>query len=92
MYVTGPNLGIEEYGFNKIALYPNPTRDELNLELTDIQNLEIIKYNITNMLGQTIYSSTENYQKVDVSAFSKGVYQVLLETNKGNWTGKFIKE
>lgn len=92
VYVTGPNLGIEEYGFNKIALYPNPTRDELNLELTDIQNLEIIKYNITNMLGQTIYSSTENYQKVDVSAFSKGVYQVLLETNKGNWTGKFIKE
>jgi Secretion system C-terminal sorting domain len=92
VFVTSPSLGIEEYGFSKIALYPNPTRDVLNLKLPDNQNLEIIKYSITNMLGQTVYSNSENYQNVDVSGLSIGVYQVLLETNKGNWTGKFIKE
>ncbi len=92
VFVTSPSLGIEEYGFSKIALYPNPTRDVLNLKLPENQNLEIIQYSITNMLGQTVYSSATNFPKVDVSAYSKGVYQVLLETNKGNWTGKFIKE
>ena len=92
VFVTSPSLGIEEYGFSKIALYPNPTRDVLNLKLPKNQNLEIIRYSISNMLGQTVYSSAINFPKVDVSAYSKGVYQVLLETNKGNWTGKFIKE
>lgn len=92
VFVTSPSLGLEEYGFDKITLFPNPTRDVLNLELPDTQNLEIIQCNITNMLGQNVYYTTTNYQKVDVSAFAKGVYQVLIKTNKGTWTGKFIKD
>jgi len=92
VFVTSPSLGLEEYGFSNIALYPNPTHDILNLKLPDNQNLKILKYSITNMLGQSVLSTVANYQNVDVSAFSKGVYQVLLETDKGHWVGKFIKE
>ncbi|WP_309641943.1 T9SS type A sorting domain-containing protein [Flavobacterium sp.] len=92
VFVTSPTLGLPEYSLDKIALFPNPTHDLLNLKLPDNQNFKIIHYSITNMLGQNVFRTAANYQKVDVSAFSKGVYQVLLETDKGNWTGKFIKE
>jgi hypothetical protein len=89
--VTGTNLGVKENTLNKLALYPNPTKDILNLKLPEVQDFEIINYSITNMLGQTVYKDFKNYQEVDVASFSDGVYQVVIETNKGNWTGRFVK-
>jgi aspartate carbamoyltransferase regulatory subunit len=89
--VTGTNLNVKENTLNKLALYPNPTKDILNLKLPEVQDFEIISYSITNMIGQTVYKDFKNYQEVDVSSFSDGVYQVVIETDKGNLTGRFVK-
>lgn len=89
--VIGSNLNQNTFDFSKLSLFPNPAHAILNLKLPENLNFEIKKYTIMNMLGQTVYSNSENYEKVDISRFSNGVYHATLETDKGNWTKKFIK-
>ncbi|MEZ0004795.1 surface protein [Flavobacterium sp. 28YEA47A] len=75
-----------------IKMYPNPAKNQLHFEFTDSQNSEIQKIAITNMLGQTIYTITENPKSIDVSLLASGIYQISVSTDRGNWNGKFIKE
>jgi hypothetical protein len=88
------NLGIEEFiPLDKvITLFPNPTNNILNFKIYENSNVEISKITITNLLGQIVFSEEKNNNKIDVSKFQTGIYQIKLTTNKGNWSGKFIKE
>jgi hypothetical protein len=90
--IAGNSLSVNDFDITELELFPNPTNNLLNLKLPEFQDFEIIDYTITNMLGQTVYSDATNYQSVDVSNFSSGIYQVVVKTNKGNWTSKFVKE
>jgi hypothetical protein len=77
---------------NSLKLYPNPARNILNIKLPDNKNFDIQKITITNMLGQQVYSDTKNFTKVEVSKLPIGIYEVVLKTDKGDWSGKFVKE
>lgn len=88
------NLGIEEFiPLDKvITLFPNPTNNILNIKIYENSNIEISKITITNLLGQIVFFEEKNNNKIDVSKFETGLYQIKLTTNKGNWSTKFIKE
>ncbi len=77
---------------NNLTLYPNPTKNILNIKLPENKNFEILKINIVNMLGQTVFSDTKNFTKVDTSKLPIGTYEVILKTNNGDWNGRFVKE
>ena len=53
---------------------------------------------IHNVLGETIYSSpliTHNSSlitKLNVSFLDKGIYFIRIESSRGNWNSRFIKE
>ncbi|HMK06401.1 MAG TPA: T9SS type A sorting domain-containing protein, partial [Flavobacterium sp.] len=74
-----------------IKLYPNPAKEILNIELPTNIDVTITGGTITNLLGQTVYQS-EIANKIDVSNLQKGIYIVSLQTNYGDWNGKFVKE
>ena len=92
LYINVDNLGIDLMPIykNNIILYPNPTLSILNIELP--QSVEILKCFISNSLGQIVFKSHDNSNKIDVSNLQQGVYIVSLETNYGKWNGKFVKE
>ena len=92
LYINVDNLGIDLMPIykNNIILYPNPTLAILNIELP--QSVEIQKCFISNSIGQTVFKSHDNKNKIDVSNLQQGVYIVSLETNYGRWNGKFVKE
>ena len=92
LYINVDNLGIDLMPIYKknIILYPNPTLSSLNIELP--QNIEIQKCFISNSIGQIVFKSLDNSNKIDVSNLQQGVYIVSLETNYGKWNGKFVKE
>ena len=73
----------------QIAVYPNPAATELTISTSG----QLTTVAISDLLGQTVYSSGYNInaQKavVDVSALSAGVY--LVKVN-GNVVRKFVKE
>jgi len=89
-----PCLGLDEAigSKNAISLYPNPANDIINLQLPEIQNFEVKHFIIRNMLGQIVYTDVKKYQNINISAFSTGIYQVELNTDKGDWFAKFVKK
>jgi hypothetical protein len=72
-----------------ISIYPNPTTGLVYLDISSI-NLEDLKINVTNILGQELLS--KSYTKVgnqfhtllDLSNFAKGTYLIKISSDKGS--------
>jgi hypothetical protein len=86
-------MGIDDEALaeNAVMLYPNPVSGILNLELKN-ENFEVQEISIVNMLGQTVYKGNDETLRIDVGFLNSGMYQVTVNTDKGAWIGKFIKE
>jgi uncharacterized repeat protein (TIGR01451 family) len=78
-----------EFG-NYFSLYPNPTTNELNINLKSA--IEINSIQIYNTIGQLVTVQTGNALKVDVSNLKTGNYFIKINTNEGFSTSQFIKE
>jgi len=61
---------------NNLSIYPNPTREKINIYFTPKNKLALINVNIFSILGKLVYSENtdENIQSIDVSNYKKGVY------------------
>lgn len=73
---------------NQISLYPNPVTQELNLMETD--DVIITSIIISNTMGQHMRTSFS--AQADVSELASGIYYITVETNKGMWREKFVKQ
>jgi len=75
--------------FNKnIIIYPNPVKNELNIEFDGVT-----KFSIINLMGQVIYSSNLiNSAVVQTTNLPSGVYLIKFTTGKTYEFRKFIKE
>jgi hypothetical protein len=75
---------------NYFSLYPNPTTNELNINLKSA--IEINSIQIYNTIGQLVTVQTGNALKVDVSNLKTGNYFIKVNTNEGFSTSQFIKK
>jgi len=82
-------LGTEDFNANKVAYYPNPVKDILNL--TAVENIDNVT--IYNLFGQQLANKTINATeaKVDMSSFATGTYIVNVISNKNVKTIKVVK-
>ncbi|CAD0002966.1 T9SS type A sorting domain-containing protein [Flavobacterium chungangense] len=87
VYVEG-SLGLEDSVFDKAALYPNPTKDQVN-----ITNIALEKATVYNVSGQLVKSFTLNPDNtnntISLSGLPSGIYFVYL-TNKNAATVKKV--
>ncbi len=82
-----PLLVINEYN-NDFVIYPNPVNSILYIE-----NNEIIKQvQVYNLLGEQIFTKTEETKNIDFSNLGKGIYFIKIETYKGITFKRIIKE
>lgn len=77
-----------------IQVYPNPIKDILTIDLGSMTNCSL---RITNILGQTVYSSQVHSQKMDINMSkiaSSGLYYLLVIDNQKNViaTKKLLKK
>lgn len=86
--ISSFTLSTDSFNTDKFNIYPNPTSNVLNLELTKPSEFKNVY--IHNNLGQLILK--DNKTKIDVSNYSKGIYFAEIETTKGKTTKKFIVE
>ncbi|KQO34299.1 hypothetical protein ASF10_00840 [Flavobacterium sp. Leaf82] len=88
---TCSTLGIEDSGFNKAVLYPNPTKGEVN-----INNIALEKATVYNSLGQLVKTFTLNSSNtnntINLSGLPKGVYYVYLINQNAASAKKIIVE
>ena len=76
---------------NLISVYPNPTSGIVNFKFA--MNIKVNSIVIQNVLGEEIVR-TEDIQNdifsMDLSAFPKGVYFAIIDTDKGRSTKKIL--
>ena len=80
------------YDFTNIVLYPNPTNSYLNIAFPKNSYVTLNTLKINDIMGKEVYNANQNNTNIDVSSLSNGVYIITLQTNYGNWNGKFVKE
>ena len=88
---TFQDLGIGEHNSDaSITIYPNPTKDVVNIKAdSDIKSIQI--YDVQGRLLMTSLSN-QTTEKVDLSNYSTGIYYLDIATERGNKTQKMIKE
>jgi hypothetical protein len=85
-----PTVGLNKYKKNRdIGIYPNPVNDILNLSAT---NLVFNQIQITNILGEVVYSTSGNTYSINISDFKPGTYILRANSNDYIHNVKFIKE
>jgi len=71
----------------KIALYPNPVKEVLYFSASG----KVAKAEIYDLNGRLIKTAAVSNNSVNVSSLSKGVYFIILHTDKGTVKEKFMK-
>lgn len=78
LFVMDPNcsLGVETNQSSAFTIYPNPTKNLININTT----AEIETIDIYNALGQLVKTVLGAKKEVDVSGFSNGIYLLTITT------------
>jgi hypothetical protein len=88
------NVSIDEVNTSKaLNLFPNPTSNELNIDLSLVNSGNITIYNIDGkkVMTETIHAET-GIKKLDVSALVNGFYVAEIQTSKNErMVGRFVK-
>jgi len=78
---------------NELKIYPNPTKDVLNLELSAYKEVDNYQLYIHNAVGQEVYVS--NFEKqLHIGTWKMGLYILTLRNEKGELIAqqKIIKQ
>jgi hypothetical protein len=78
-----------EEAFNKIAVYPNPTKN--SLQIINFSRLKNPSIKIFNLLGKEVLSTLNSTEIIDVSSLVNGIYLLSIKTEKNTKTIKFVK-
>jgi len=73
---------------NDLKMYPNPSRDKVTIAHNG--GIKMKQVEIYNLMGQKVLSlvSKEDKQDIDVSGLANGIYNVIIDTDKGRATKK----
>ena len=86
----GETLSVETTVANDLILYPNPTKQFLNLNPQ--YNFQNAIYSVFDVNGKRVLNSRLNSNKIDVSKLSTGNYVLRIIDNDVIKTKKFIKQ
>jgi hypothetical protein len=98
LVITAPNgdqaiygnnpLSVNDYLDHSFMIFPNPVSDFLYID--NINNIEFQKISISNTIGQILQTTNQDY--IDFSNFKQGIYNITIETNRGNLNKLIVKE
>jgi hypothetical protein len=85
-------LGLETNQLeNKIRIFPNPASDIINVNFFNtIPKAKVIIFNISGKLI-LLKEIDDNFNQINISELSKGIYFMKIETNETTVTKKVIK-
>jgi hypothetical protein len=88
-YAANPTASISKNEIKSLKIFPNPTTNQLTLDVEQHINQVII----TNIAGKRVFTSGNTPGNViDVSYLLSGVYIISIQTDSYTALSKFIKE
>ena len=85
----GNTARINDLGENLVAVYPNPVKDILTIA---VQNTQIQNISILDITGKLVKQYTGITNTINVGELVSGVYFIAVNTDKGVYQSKFVKE
>ncbi len=82
-------LNNQSFILNDVKVYPNPCKDLLNIE-SNSENLS--KVSISDLNGRIVKEATTNLSQISIKDLSKGIYSIIIESDKGKKSEKLIIE
>lgn len=87
-------VGIKEQIIEKeISIYPNPTFEQLSIDLTSISG-ENVTIEIYDLMGKLIYSTFKNSDtliEINMESYMKGIYNVYIHSDEINLVKRISK-
>ena len=93
--VTWLSTSVKNLNIDKLAIYPNPSKDVFNVEFTNLIQQDI-DLRVISVVGELVYTedlqqfSGEYTKEVDLKTYSKGIYFLEITTNSGVVNKKLI--
>lgn len=84
------SLKTQDAVFEKIAIYPNPAKNNLNIDNVAIQKVTF--YNTLGSIVKIIILEENMNNNIDISDLSKGIYLLKLENQQKSMVEKIIIE
>lgn len=88
--IEGNSLSVKDNIINEVSIYPNPTKDNLNID--SYQTINSVE--IYNMLSQKVFQLNDiesSKFNLDVSMLNSGNHIILLKSNDKIMRKKFLK-
>jgi len=83
-------LGVEDVSLsNSIAIHPNPMQD--NVTITTSNGIAIEQVTLYDVSGKAVHTHSGDKSTINVSSMSKGIYFIVVNTNKGTYQQKLVK-
>lgn len=84
------SLNTNEYKLqNTINLHPNPVKDVLFIDTNNRLSIQSIRF--YDILGNLVLDEKSNFQNINITSLTNGLYILKVKSNKGNLTLKIIK-
>ena len=82
-------LSNEDFKLSGISILPNPTSGALNITI-----VEKADYRLFNIKGQVLKKGIliSGKSKINISSFAKGIYLLNINTDKGSFTKKVVRD
>jgi len=84
-------LSIKKFVNDNFKIYPNPATNYVSIEQKETNGVTLQTVQILDSSGKWIKSIKDNFNQIDVSTLSKGMYLFVIQTDRGNKTEKIIK-
>jgi len=82
-YIEWDGIAENKAIMNRINVFPNPTNDILNIQLSLFSKGTIVIYNSIGQIAKAI-NIDKNNLSLDISSWNKGIYFIRLFDGKGN--------
>lgn len=93
MVVEGATLAVNSFNNGVFAVYPNPTKNVVNIQLKDNLNVTLTSALVYDLTGKLVLQTNELNQPINVEKLASGTYILSIsDTQNKSYTQKFIKE
>jgi hypothetical protein len=84
---TNASLSVEDFLSTELLIYPNPSKDIIHLDLTQIETVVIY-----NTIGKVVLEKSGNNNIIDIQQLQAGVYFIKVTSESKKYFQKIIKE
>lgn len=83
----GSNVSLKENSISGLSVYPNPVKDVLNIEAS-----QVFDYQITNVAGAIVLKGNSTTGALSVADLPNGLYHIAIDTQNGQaLSTRFVK-